>query len=251
MRAATKLIVFFFCSMATLSAQHRDLVRGKITAKGDPVAGITVMNLVTEVVVQSDAQGGFAIEVAEDDLLIFSHPQYYYHRKLIYAQDFGRTLEIVLEAKIEMLDEVVVTYDISPEDLGIVPKGQRKYTVAERRLKTASDLDLVIYTGTRAGVGMGLDPLFNAISGRTKELRKNLEVERKNMRLQQLRAMFEQDYYTNRLGIGAEHIGAFEYYLVENPEFIAKFDRKNKARTQFVMTRLAFDFRELLNAASK
>ncbi len=245
MHHVSKILVFLFFT-TVLSAQQREPIRGKITSEGMPVPGIVIMNLVSEQVVESNAAGVFEVRVAVDDLLVFSSQEFYYKRKLIEVADLGKTLEIELEPKAEMLDEVVITYDISPESLGIVPKGQKKYTVAERRLKTASDLDLVFYAGISGGVGMSLDPLINAITGRTKELKKNLETERRNMRLQQLRSMFEETYYTERLNIPQAHVGAFEYYLVENPEFIAQFDVKKKARAQFLITRLAFDFRQLL-----
>lgn len=250
MHHVSKIIVFLLFS-AVLSAQTREPIRGKITSDGRPVPGIVIMNLVSEQVVESNASGIFEVSVAVDDLLVFSSQEFYYKRKLIEVEDVGKILEIELEPKVEMLDEVVITYDISPESLGIVPEGQKKYTVAERRLKTASDLDLVLYTGTMAGVGMGLDPVINAITGRTKELRRNMETERRNIRLQQLRSLFEETYYTERLDISPAHVGAFEYYLVENPEFIAQFNPKYKARAQFLITRLAFDFRQLLNTLAE
>lgn len=77
------------------------------------------------------------------------------------------------------LQEVVVNENtaITAENLGIIPKGQKKYTQAERQLATAGDFKPIMLLGLLGG-SMQLDPLINKINGRTKRLKANVEIEK-------------------------------------------------------------------------
>ena len=62
--------------------------------------------------------------------------------------------------------------------MGIIPYGQKKYTPAERKLKTAGDFKPIHLLGLLGGA-FALDPIINKINGRTKKLKKEIKVEGK------------------------------------------------------------------------
>jgi len=139
--------------------------------------GIQVLNLVTEQSVFSNEFGIFTIDAKAEDMLVFISPKYIYKRYFVEKEDFSNSnLTIELEKAAIQLNEVKIQNNskITTENLGIVPIGQKTYTPAERRLKTAGEFKPTAMIGLLAGVTMPVDPILNAISGRTSMLKKKL-----------------------------------------------------------------------------
>jgi hypothetical protein len=136
--------------------------------------------------------------------------------------------------RITPLEEVNVNENanINETSLGIVSANQKKYTPATRKLRTAQ-------TGL-------LDPLLNKMSGRTRDLKKQVKVEEKEKLLLKLDGLYEEKYYTDVLKIAPEAIPGFQYYLIDDPEFAAALKAKNKTLTMFYVKRLALQYNEIL-----
>ena len=130
---------------------------------------------------------------------------------------------------------------INAESLGLVKKGQKQYTPAERRLKTASALDGQWGLNT----AFSIEPLFNWLSGRTKQLKKELEVERKEFLQEKIINNFERDYIIQILKIPDEYVDGFLFYIVENEKFSNAMNDKNRVMAAFVLTELATEFLKL------
>lgn len=141
------------------------------------------------------------------------------------------------------LNEVVINKhsNITAENLGIIPKDQVKLTTAERRLQTAGEFKPIMLLGLLGG-SVPLDPLINAITGRTKMLKKDLAVERKEFLMVKLGNLFEDKYYVETLKIPEELIKGFQYYCIENPDFARSLKEKNKTMTMFLIVGLASEF---------
>ena len=157
-------------------SQPERLIFGTIICNLKTVENIQITNLVNEKSAISDPNGKFSILAKPDDMLVFSSINYEYKRKSLDTKDFENNNFIIeLTKKIEQLDEVVVTKEIKLDavKLGILDKPAKEYTVAERRLRTA----------TTGGGLVPLDPIINLITGRTKNLKKQIEVEKKEMLL--------------------------------------------------------------------
>lgn len=146
------------------------------------------------------------------------------------------------------LKEVIVTKrpEISAVSLGISPKGIKQYTPAERKLKTAGDFKPIHLLGLLGG-SLEVDPILNAISGRTTMLKKELEIEKKELLLKQLNYTFDENYFINRLKTPSEHIKGFGYYIVENEKFTTALKSKNKAMTKFLIGELAIEYNEMIS----
>jgi hypothetical protein len=167
MRNNCFLIIFILISQTVFSQSKEKLFHGKVFANGNNVEGINVVNLVNEKSAVTNEEGDFYILAKEDDLIVLSAPNFEYKRKIIAKEDLdSKIVTINLIPKATQLDEVEITEykNINAVDLGILSKPAKQYTPAERKLKTATDLDL----GIGFGVIFSIDPLINAISGRTK-----------------------------------------------------------------------------------
>ncbi len=213
----------------------RKLLQFQIVADSASAEGINIINLVTEKTTVSDSNGRFSIYAKEDDLLVLTAVNFEYKRKIIEASDLTANLiQIKMVAKVTQLDEVIINEypNINSEALGLVPKGQKKYTPAERRLRTAT-------TGP-------LDIMANLISGRTKQLKKELAISKKEELLDRIEFLYDENYYIETLKIEPDYVRGFQYYLIEDSEFVSALKSKNKTMILFIVSKLASSYKESL-----
>ncbi|WP_432222301.1 carboxypeptidase-like regulatory domain-containing protein [Flavobacterium sp. TMP13] len=209
-------------------------MNGQVFADSSSVDGVTVVNNATQLTTITDSNGLFSIVIREGDVLVFSAINLEGYKKRITSSDLALNfLPIKMKAKSIELKEVVINEsNISAESLGIIPYGQKKYTAAERKLYTANSTPI--------------DALLNAMSGRSKMLKKEIIVEKKERMLYKIEGLFEEDYYTQRLKIPADHIKGFQYYCIENPEFMRTLESKNKSMSMFLITQLAQEYLKII-----
>src|SRR6476620_6785999 len=220
--------IVFLClfSFGFLTAQDagRILLKGKVNSDLTELDGIYVMNIRTDKTVATSQGGYFSIMAQPGDTLMFSAIQFQGKSVQLKKADFEGDLFFVrLEGMINTIDEVkIIQYNnINAVSLGIIPKGQKKYTSAERKLQTASG-----YGGI--GSAASLDPLINWMSGRTAMLKKEVAVEKKEILLAKIDQMFEEEYFTQTLKIPALYVRGFWYYAIEDQKFVAAVNNKNK-----------------------
>jgi len=245
------ICIFFILVANTILAQESDRTRlnGKINANTMDLEGVYVINLKTEKSTITEKDGYFSIAAIPGDTLIFSAIHLKGIRIGLEQSDFQKELFLVkLEAMVTQLNEVVVRrYDnINAFSLGIVSKGKKSYTPAERKLYTATSLSPTASSDGMAGGSISADPLLNFISGRTKMLKKELEVENKESCLVQLENMFDKNHFVNILKIPLEYVKGFEYFIVENERFTTILKSKNKTMTEFLMGELAVKYNEII-----
>jgi hypothetical protein len=204
-------------------------MQGKVSFDTVLVEGVNVVNLMTNKSTASDKEGVFFLFVKEGDILVFSAVNLVTLRKVVNKQDLlANVLSIQMTAQSVELKEVVINQStqITAENLGIIPFGQKKYTAAERKL----------YTATSGG---GIDGLLNSISGRKAMLKKEVAVEYKEQMLVRLDYLFLPEYYTETLNIPQEYIRGFQYYCVEDTDLVASLNSRNKTLSQFLIITLA------------
>lgn len=247
MRKNNYFALFFLLLTGIVFSQSQEkLLHGKVLADGDYVQGINVVNLVNEKSAITDADGEFHILAKEDDLLVLSAINFEYKRKIIASEDLkAEIITIQMVPKTNQLDEVVITEyaNINAVDLGILSKPAKVYTPAERKLKTATDLNLSIGFGAI----FSLDPIINAISGRTKNLKNQLKVERKELLIKRFQELYEDDYLISTLKIPSENVKGFQYYAIENAQFIKELNNKNKQMMNFLLGQLATKYIHILS----
>lgn len=225
------MLLFLICSSFNMAAQNSIKIRGLVKVENASAEGIHVLNLVSEKATVTDAKGGFFLEVKEDDLVVFSAVHLNYWRKSITAKEIqSGYVEVEMTAKENQLDEVVVSENVTmtAQSLGIITYKPKVYTPAERRIRTAT-----------SGV---LDPLINWISGRTKDLKKQLEIEKRERYIMRLESYFDDAFFMDSLKIPEVYVGGFKYYVVEDGDLAQALTAKNKDRTHFLLGELAQEF---------
>lgn len=236
-------ISFLFTQLSIAQIGIEKRINGQVSSNGIPLEGINIANTSNKIVVVSDSSGAFSIVIKEGDILKFSAVNYEDLRKYINIQEYKLGIvNVELTPKSVELKEVVVNKHsaISAENLGI-PTSKTKMTPAERRLYTAGDFKPIQLLGILGG-SLPIDPILNAISGRTKMLKKELSVEKKEFLLVKMEALFEDKYYIETLKIPEDYIKGFQYYCVEDNDFARSLNEKNKTMSMFLIVGLASSF---------
>lgn len=231
-----------------LQAQIDELffLKGKVLVQIKELDGINVLNSRSESTTVTDQSGNFSLFVKVSDTLKFSGLQIVSSKVVISKADFSKSLLVVnLQPKVFELPEVKVTDypNINAVSLGILQKPAKKYTPAERRLKTATSLDGAVGFG---GI-MSLDPLLNWISGRTAMLKKELNVERKEFLKKKIENYFDEQYFTKTLKIPAEFVEGFLYYAVEDEKLMQLSSEENKGLIQFKLVEISIEYLNIIS----
>src|SRR5690554_7949983 len=209
----------FFLLLFPVFCFSQERIKGKIKTETPEVSGILVVNLTYQNETRTDGLGRFSIKAEVGDLLIISASHIHKSRHLVEKEDFEKEFELEIEAlplEIEAIE--IVRSDITSESLGLVPKGQKRYTPAERRLKTAQN-------------EQHLGALINLITGRTKMLKMLVEMEYEDRRIDYLSGIFDEEYFTEKLDIHPDNIMEFKYFaLYEILKNVNKKDRTTYMR---------------------
>jgi hypothetical protein len=223
------LVLLLFISAFSMWPQDRNekLLQGVIYADDALLSGIEVVNLGNEKVTATNSKGEFSILAKADDILVFSSISLEMRRLLIDEDDLkSGMITLTMYPKIIELNEVIVKK--SPiEGVSIIP-GQKQYTPAERKLRTATS-------------GL-LDAPISWMSGRTAMLKKEVIVERKERLLDKIGILYEDKYYIETLKIPEIYIDDFQRYIIEDKEFTAALKVKNRTMMLFLISKLAVNY---------
>lgn len=228
------LFLFLLCQVVFCQNQDRKEIRGIIRVDSTVVEGVNIINETAQQSTSSDKNGNFTLFLKEGDVLVFSAVNLVTLRKKLVRADLVKSILIVqLQTENFPLEEVIVKDNskITAENLGIIPYGQKKYTVAERRLYTA-----------RSG---SLDRPLNWMSGRTTMLRKELAVSEKEQLVAKLEYLFEENFYIETLKIHQDYIKDFQLYCIENDDFVSSLKSKNKTLSKFYIISLAKNYNKI------
>ncbi len=244
------LLAFLFFKSVDISAQTevRKKIYCKIIAENASVEGVNILNIVSEKTTVSDKNGEFYILAKADDLLLINSLNLEIKRKLIEEEDLEfEIINIKMIPKMTELKQVNVNENanITAENLGIVPKDQKKYTPAERKLYTAGDFKPIHLLGLLGG-HLDVDPILNAINGKTKRLKKEIKIEQKEYLLIKLDNQFTDNYYIDQFHIPKDYVDGFKYYLLEDETFVAIFLSKDHLKTDLKMSEMSVKYNQLL-----
>lgn len=114
--------------------------------------------------------------------------------------------------------------------MGII-QGERPIpTTNERRLQTAGDFKPVHLLGLLGG-SLQLDPIINAISGRTKRLKKYVAIDKEIAAYDLMMEKYAQ-FLRERFEFTEDELKQFVNYLVDLPEFQSKAHQENELQVQ-------------------
>jgi len=225
-------------------AQKRDTLQGRVTVEGINAHNIFVINKSTGAEAKSGTQGLFKIAAKNGDRLTVYSDKTVVKEFYISTESFKNPpYELAVVPQSYEIEEVVVSQIILPEALGL-PKNQKRCTPAERRVKTATDLNMYILPPL--GLSFSLDPFVNAITGRTKMLKKVLVTERKVMGMENLNNIYTEEQIVSELAIPPHMVQAFLYYAVEDNALAEALKSKNDERAKLELYILADKYLALL-----
>lgn len=229
--------LFFLYNVSLSQAQETIVLKGKVLNDTIEVASLTVVNVSLKRGTITNVRGDFEIEVRKGDTLHISAVQYESRQLLINEPIFNRKkISLYLIPKINELDEVKIsnidlsgdlskdignaTFDvyIDPRDLGIPANRQPTMTPEARRL----------YSATSGAGPVGL--LINTISGRTKMLKRHVEISKLRAAVEQKRENYSDSLFMKSLNIPPQFIEDFVYYIFEDKEAIHMVDTGNNLK---------------------
>ena len=228
-------ILLLFTLSAT--AQERQTLLGKVMVDDAAVADVFVINKQTGTEVKSDAQGTFSIAAKPGDrLVVYSNKINVREFLLGQASFVNMPYVLAVEVKAEQIEEVVVNRPtVTSESLGLVPENQKRLTVAERRLAAANSGPI--------------DILLNLLSGRKKMLERELATEKKELAMEALNGILNEDEIASKYKIPIDQVPAFLFYVIEDPRIIEAVKSGNDARVDLLMIDLAAPFLALKKEA--
>lgn len=244
-------IVLMVILLFPFLSNSQELFRGEIANSGDN-EGIHVFNKTYQKYAITDQYGKFEIPARVNDTIVFSAIQYQLKAMRITKENIKTYQYVVLEIQVNELDEVFIkpklsgdlladtrrikTRDqVTAKTLNLPNADVKQPTQAERRLQTASSFDGKIGLGG----SVSLDAVINAISGRTKMLKKIVANERQTKLeegvVEEFEAVLVRDFK-----IPKDNIYQFVYYASSDE----LFEQIMKTNSYLII----YDF---LNAKSK
>ena len=238
--------LFFLSCLCALGQDVRTKeLRGQVVSLGGDVVGVVVQNTASQRAVITDIGGYFAIDAKLNDTLVFSAVQY--RRKILpVTQVLLNTsfFTVSLEEFVNELDEVVVKpynltgdldkdlenltleKDVSAEALNLPNADVKIITQSERKLQEASS---GMYSISRP-LAVGLNPIINAITGRSKMLKNRVKVDKKYARTQRVQEFYVDSLFLTVLKIPIEKIDDFMYFCEVDAAFQSAVDSKDKLK---------------------
>lgn len=219
MRKSFFLISLLFAS-SQLFSQERIILKGKILADSIE-APIHIINMKAEKGTVTDANAVFAIEVKEQDLLLFSSVQFQKKEILVTPEILeSGVLEVELKKELTELEEVrlhefsgnlskdikgIETFD--PRIIGFALSDKEPLIIEERKL----------FAITRPDDPVGT--LYGIISGQKKMYEKAIKNSKLSALVSKARELMPDEFYTETLKLKENKIMDFLYYCSQKPNF--------------------------------
>ena len=213
------LIVLFFSKIITAQTLE---VSGKVSSKTD-VENIHIINKTAKFFTVTNQTGNFNISGKLNDTIVFSSIQ---HKltEVVITEDIilSKTIFVTLEEQINELDEVIVG---------------KIATQSERRLHEA----------TSGGGFIPLNPILNAISGRTKMLKEQVKLEEKDNLLHKIKTTLSKDFFIV-YNLDERLRADFFYFCEEDPNFNLRCKNKSDIEIFEFLKEKLFEYKENLNS---
>ncbi|WCM40930.1 hypothetical protein MG290_08115 [Flavobacterium sp. CBA20B-1] len=227
-------LLMLFVSSSML-AQTKSVL-GKVVAKTRDLEGIYVKNITTNESALTQKGGYFSIEASPNDTLIFSAVHLVGREKVLSYADMNKSLVFIpMEFIDNVLDELVIDRTVNSETLGFGKV--KRYTPAQRNLHRA--------TSSSGGI-IAIDAIVNAISGRTKMLKKALALEEEYLFVEKILSKFPEEYYTEKLQIPPQYYMAFGYFMAQDPVVVTSYQTINSEQLSLLYAEKATEFLEIL-----
>ena len=230
------ILLLFLLSATAILAQERVPVSGVVNTEEFPLENVNIRNISSERFTVSDVFGRFQLNMKIGDTLVFTHLGMQDLIKFVSSEELQKQpLLLKMLQQPEELKEVRLNAhpEINAVALGIIPKEIKTLSVNERRLKTAGDFKPTHLLGVFTG-GWLLDPILNAINGRTKRLKRNIGIEKQQRNIAFLE-MHHMEYMRDEMQLTKVQAQRLIDFIIEDPALQVVIDSGNEARLQFYL----------------
>lgn len=239
-----QLLIFLLFINWVVVAQFPMPIQGQVTLEGITVEAAHVTNLNSQGSTTTNKNGIFWLQVNVGDVLLVSHVSAK-EKFVIIREELANEplLSISLEEQRNELDEVIIEEqpDITVQSVGIIQGEQKIPTANERRLDTAGDFK-AIHLLSLLGGSLQVDPIINAITGRTKMLKRYIEIDKQ---IAVYESLYEYHAYfiKDRFNIDDTEIKRFFNELVDHPGIatLLKNDNEDQIRIWLCKEYLIFN----------
>jgi len=227
MEKSSLALILFLSFITQISFSQKTELLGKVKSPLD-VENIHVINKTAQLFTTTNVYGEFRITVSLNDTIVFSSIQ---HKLLSIIVDqkimTDRTLVVTLEEQLNALDEVVVGKVLSGDilaDIGEVdgePMTSKKAGIPSYQgpLKTQSERKL--NEATTGGGIIPLNPIINAITGRTKQLKNQVKLEEKETLMYSIKARLSENLFQMN-ALDQEYNMEYFYFVSEQDDFMLR-----------------------------
>jgi hypothetical protein len=215
-----KITLFLFFIYLSGYAQQK-ILKGTVEVKLSSLHGITVENISRETQTQTDDSGSFSIEAEVGDALVFSSVAVKKRVFFVREDHFENPPIIKLTTDNVELDAV----EISSQQINLRGLPQQDLSVAEKRYQRSGKI-----VSFDQGLVFNLEAVGNLFNGKRKQLKKEVELAKKEELRKSLDNYFDDVFYTETLGLYREYIEDFKFFLVDDPEFSEILKSKKEGR---------------------
>ena len=227
MKINSNLLIILFGCFGVSFAQNTVLL-GTVTGE-DSVENIHVINRTQNINTTTSAKGTFKIEAKENDTLIFKSLNYKLVKFKLSKQDIvEKAITVNLMLNINVLPEAQIGFSLSGNltddvsnsnakpginfyDLGIPGYTGKQKTKRER----------ILYEATSGGGILALNPIINAITGRTKRLKKHIALEENTMLMNRVKDKLSEVFFKAN-PLDEAYRTEFFYFCAEDKNFKAR-----------------------------
>ena len=220
------LVLLTFCLGVVFNqafAQQIEMLQGKVLNDSIEHEYLHILNLSLQKGTVTREDGSFVIPARSGDTLYISAVQFK-HSKVVVTESIinQKFLEVELEPEVTELEDVQISdLDLNGrlgEDMNRA-KVEKPFDPAAaglpvRRGPILTQEERRLYTATHSGAGIiPVDAVINAISGRTKMLKKRVFISNMERRVQNARKLVADTTYIKQLQIPARFIDDFAHYV--------------------------------------
>lgn len=234
------VLILFLAFSAFSSAQtfFSKKIEGRVYSADGDVAATHVLNTTTKRATITDIDGFFSIQANLNDTLVFSAVQFKKKELIVTTEVLvQKLLNISLEESLTVLEEVIVTpYNLSGDitkDLQIIRTEQvvtaQTVGLPNAYVRVPSKAERELFAAT-ANPLMSFDPLINAITGRTKMLKKRLERNKLYSRTERIRAFYPDSIFRTELKIPENKIDDLLYFCEVDTTFQSIVDTHDRLK---------------------
>lgn len=232
------ILLLSFSAFSSAQTFFSKNIQGKVYSADGDVAATHVLNATTKRATITDIDGFFSIQARLNDTIVFSAVQYKKKELIVTTEILAqRMLNIPLEESLTVLDEVIVTpYNLSGDiakDLQILKTEQvvtaQTVGLPNAYVRIPSKAERELFAAT-ANPFMSFDPLINAITGRTKMLKKRLARNKLYSRTERVREFYPDSIFRVDLKIPENKIDDLLYFCEVDATFQSVVDTHDRLK---------------------